>query len=350
MVLVVSPNLSWAQSGDTDLHPDVTSGFVDVPAASIYYEKRGAGPMLLLIPDGPFDAGIFLTLAERLSACFTVVAIDPRCNSRSSCREFTAAFDVNSEADDAADVITELTGGQAFVFGTRGGAHVALSLAANHPYAVRSVIAHESPSMALLEDPSEILAANEAMYEAGRNDGIDIAIERFLAERGLSGLDDSVTPGGPALSPEYEATLRRVRTNFDYWLIHGMNPVFQFQPNISALRDGNVAVHITVGKMSLGRPTHEMGVALSTALSTELIVMEGSPFVTGPDVDDFADGVLEAFTGQTDQALVSCPIGLQAGSPAGLGTEGFSADRSLISAFARTSRLWRQPDRRLSWR
>ncbi|WP_317939033.1 alpha/beta fold hydrolase [Sulfitobacter pontiacus] len=300
--------------------------------------------MLLLIPDGPFDAGIFSTLAERLSACFTVVAIDPRCNSRSSCREFTAAFDVNSEADDAADVIHELTGGQAFVFGTGGGAHVALSLAANHPYAVRSVIAHEPPSMMLLEDPSEVLAANKAMYEAGRHDGIDTAIERFLAERGLSGLDDSAISGGPVLLPEYEATLRRVRTNFDYWLIHGMTPVFQFQPNISALRDGNVAVHITVGEMSLGRPTHEMGAALSTALATELSVMEGSPFVSGPDVDDFADGVLGAFTDQTDHSLVRCTFGLQAGRPAGFGAEAFSADRSLLSAFAHAPGYSNQTD------
>ena len=54
-----------------------------VPGATIYYETRGAGPLLLIIPGGPQDAGVFADLAGHLADRYTVVAYDPRGNSRS---------------------------------------------------------------------------------------------------------------------------------------------------------------------------------------------------------------------------------------------------------------------------
>ena len=56
-----------------------------VPGASIYVEQRGSGPTLLLIPGGPQNAGVFAALASELSNLFTVISLDPRCNSRSFC-------------------------------------------------------------------------------------------------------------------------------------------------------------------------------------------------------------------------------------------------------------------------
>ena len=54
-----------------------------VPGASIYYEVQGAGPLLVMIPGGPTDAGVFAGLAASLADRYTVVAYDPRGNSRS---------------------------------------------------------------------------------------------------------------------------------------------------------------------------------------------------------------------------------------------------------------------------
>ena len=43
------------------------SSRLDVPGASLYYEKRGAGPLLVIIPGGPQDAGVFADLADLLA-------------------------------------------------------------------------------------------------------------------------------------------------------------------------------------------------------------------------------------------------------------------------------------------
>src|SRR5205807_682561 len=51
---------------------------LNVPGASIYYEVRGAGPALLMMPGGPADAGAFRNIAGPLAAHYTVVTYDPR--------------------------------------------------------------------------------------------------------------------------------------------------------------------------------------------------------------------------------------------------------------------------------
>ena len=62
---------------------DTRPATLEVPGATIYYETRGAGPQLLMIPGGPQDAGVFADLSRQLAGRHTVIAYDPRGNSRS---------------------------------------------------------------------------------------------------------------------------------------------------------------------------------------------------------------------------------------------------------------------------
>ena len=54
-----------------------------VPGATLYYELRGSGRVLLCITGGPTDAGMFSDLARRLADSYTVVTYDQRGHSRS---------------------------------------------------------------------------------------------------------------------------------------------------------------------------------------------------------------------------------------------------------------------------
>ena len=47
---------------------------LQVPGATLYHEVQGSGPVLLIIPGMPADAGLYAALARRLAASFTVVA------------------------------------------------------------------------------------------------------------------------------------------------------------------------------------------------------------------------------------------------------------------------------------
>ncbi|AZL60986.1 alpha/beta hydrolase [Tabrizicola piscis] len=265
---------------------------VTVPGASIYVEKRGSGPNLLLLPGGAQDAGVFTGLATALSDHFTVISLDPRCNSRSPCEDTTSDLNVDQHADDAAAVIATFGGGPIFVFGTSGGAQVGLNLAARHPDLVRALVAHEPPSMMLMADPSVPLAADQALYDTYVADGVEAAIAQFMAENGLD--EGEVQP--PEMSPEDRETFDRMSGNFEYWLAHGMLPLSRYRADVEALKAGALKIIVGLGEASVGQPIHEMGTALSVALGVEPVTFPGDHMGFGMDPARFAETLRSVLT------------------------------------------------------
>src|SRR5690348_2356629 len=95
---------------------------LSVPDGELYYEVRGSGPVLLMIPGGPMDAGGFAPLADELAPDYTVVTYDCRGNSRSSHSGSTTELTVELQADDAARLLDAVTPDPALVLGSSGGA------------------------------------------------------------------------------------------------------------------------------------------------------------------------------------------------------------------------------------
>jgi pimeloyl-ACP methyl ester carboxylesterase len=177
--------LVFAQEGETDMTLPTTSATLKVPGATLYYEVRGSGPTLLIIPGGPQDAGVFADLAQRLADRYTVVTFDPRGNSRSAFDGEPQELQLDVQGDDAAQLIEALGNGPAYVFGTSGGAQIGLNLAARHPKLVRTLVAHEPPSLMLLDDPSAELAADQELIDTYRREGVDAAMAQFFAMNAL---------------------------------------------------------------------------------------------------------------------------------------------------------------------
>src|SRR5260370_38891784 len=92
-----------------------------VPGANIYYEVRGSGPVLLMMPGGPADAGAFRQIAGYLESDYTVVTYDPRGISHS-----TLGAPVNDErlvqifADDPHPLLSATSKGAACGVARRG--------------------------------------------------------------------------------------------------------------------------------------------------------------------------------------------------------------------------------------
>ena len=252
------------------------SSRLKVPGAALYYETHGAGPVLLVIPGGPQDAGVFGDLARHLADRYTVVAYDPRGNSRSIVDGEPRELVLDEQGDDAAALIGALGGGPVAVFGTSGGAQIGLNLAARYPDLVTVLVAHEPPSIMLLDDPSAALAADRLLHETYRRDGVHAAMQQFFALNGLQ--DDGehgVTAPAFAPTPEEAAAFERVSGNFEYWLAHGMMPLSLYRPDVEALRAGTPRVVIGIGEQSAGQPICDMGLALARHLGTEPVVLPG---------------------------------------------------------------------------
>src|SRR5438874_12956234 len=90
---------------------------LNVPGATLYYEVRGSGPVLLMMPGGPADATTFRRMEERLAADYTVVTYDPRGLSHSTEHEpLDDSRMVEIYADDAHRLLAAVGGGKADVF------------------------------------------------------------------------------------------------------------------------------------------------------------------------------------------------------------------------------------------
>ncbi|MDQ3693999.1 MAG: alpha/beta hydrolase [Chloroflexota bacterium] len=276
-----------------------TSGTLRVPRATIYYEVRGAGPVLLIIPGGPQDAGVFTDLAQRLADRFTVVAYDPRGNSRSIVDGAPADQRLDVHGDDAARLIEALGGGPADVFGTSGGAQIGLNLAARHPERVRTLVAHEPPAIMLLDDPAAALAADQEIYDTYRREGVDAAMAAFMAMTGLADEPESAdAPPEFAPTPEDAATFARVSGNFEYWLAHGIMPLSRYRPDIDALGAGQPRVVVGIGEQSTGHLIHDVGLAVAAKLGTDPVVFPGDHFGFGSHADTFAETLHRVLTGE----------------------------------------------------
>ena len=266
------------QPGVNQMTNTAQSASLKVPGATLYYEVLGSGPTLLIIPGGPQDAGVFTGLAAALAGRFTVVSYDPRGNSRTTFDGAPTPLDVDQQADDAAALIAQV-GAPAYVFGTSGGAQIGLNLTAWHPQLVKALVAHEPPSMMLMDDPEPMLAASRALHETYLTQGVDAAMAQFFAG---AGLDDRNAPEGeradfdPAsMPPEAAETFMRVSGNFEYWLAQGMLPLSTYTPDVVTLRAGAPKVVVAIGEQSQGQPIHAMSMALATALGVAPVSVAG---------------------------------------------------------------------------
>ncbi|QCI65964.1 alpha/beta fold hydrolase [Phreatobacter stygius] len=271
----------------TDPTPSAT---LKVPGARIYYEVRGAGPMLLLIPGGPTDAGVFAELSHHLADRYTVVAYDPRGNSRSTLDGDPEEQRLDVHGDDAARLIEALGAGQAYVFGNSGGAQIGLNLTARHPERVKALVAHEPPCLMLLADPSEALAGDQEIHDIYHREGLGPAVEKFMVMAGLSGgPEGDQAPPEHAMPPEALETFGRIDGNMDYFIAHGLMPLSRYQPDIATLRAGRPRVVVGVGAETSGQIAHSTGLALAEKLGSAPVAFPGDHGGYGLHAQAFAE-------------------------------------------------------------
>jgi len=83
-----------------------------VPGATLYYETRGSGPVLLLIAGGGTDAGVFEAVAHVLAHDYTVVTYDSRGNSRSPLDGPPTDQQIAVHSDDARRLLSTTASGR----------------------------------------------------------------------------------------------------------------------------------------------------------------------------------------------------------------------------------------------
>ena len=222
---------------------DVTTGTAHAEeGAELYFERRGSGPALLMIPGGGGDCGGYVRIGEELAGEYEVISFDRRANSRSTgSREQT--MDVAQQSRDAVAVLDAAGVESALVFGNSGGAIIGLDLAARFPQRVRKLVAHEPPVIRLLPDAEEWIAFFDEVVALNDSDGPEAATAKFFESVG--GLTEShETRGAEAFE--------RLRQNLHFFYQREMDAFLRFVPDAEAIRAGGVPVVMSAGRESEG--------------------------------------------------------------------------------------------------
>src|SRR6266446_1959856 len=249
---------------------------LDVPGASLYYEVRGSGPVLLMMPGGPADATTFRQIENDLAKRYTVVTYDPRTYSHSVLKEpVEDSRMVQVFADDVHRLLKRVAGDEkSCIFASSGGATIALDLIARHAEQIDTVILHEPPSPSLLPDKAKARAGFDDVCETCEKEGLFPAMQKFMVLVGVQ--------GGPP-QPDHEPTSEDkeqqalLMGNMNYFFSRYIRNIGRYEPDLDAVAKAQCRVIGAVGEES-DEATHLAcagGKRLSQIAGSEPVVFPG---------------------------------------------------------------------------
>jgi pimeloyl-ACP methyl ester carboxylesterase len=262
-------------------------GLIDANGTTLYYERRGDGPAVVLVSGATGDAGHWTHVAGSLSSEHTVVTYDRRGNSRSPRPAGWSVTTIDEQADDAAALIKALDLDPPIVLGTSAAAAIVANLALRHPATVRAVIFHEPLFPSGVTDIDAVRAGRRAVIANGlAQGGPRGAVEAFL--RSVAG-DQVFDTLGPALR-------ERLLANADVLMQVEIAPFVAYEPapdEWAGLRAGR-AVAAGVESRRPDAPGHwryESAQALAARLATDLVELPGGHMGYLDDPQAFAEGL-----------------------------------------------------------
>jgi pimeloyl-ACP methyl ester carboxylesterase len=239
-----------------------------VPDALLHHEVRGRGPLVVLV-GAPMDAQAFAGLADLLAVDHTVLTTDPRGINRSKVDDPDQDSTAEMRADDLARLIRHVDAGPAVVLGSSGGAVSALALAQAYPDLVHTVIAHEPPSLNLLEDREELHAGTEDIIATHLSGDVAGAWRKFLAQANIV-IPDEVFE--MMFAGERDAQ-QIADDRFQHE--HMLRPTVQWMPDVAVLNSIPTRVLIGIGEESTGQICDRTSRALCALLGTEPTMFPG---------------------------------------------------------------------------
>jgi pimeloyl-ACP methyl ester carboxylesterase len=271
----------------------VQTATLKVPGATLYYEVRGSGPVLLCISGGPTDAGMFTDLAGRLADRYAVVTYDQRGHSRSALDGVQEDIPIAVHADDAAAILGAVGTEPAYVYGNSGGGTIGLELVARHPDLVRTLVAHETFLVELLPDAERWRSEFDDIAEIYRDEGVMAAMGKFgsIVEEGGPRYSEEMQQTPP--TPESQEMMGRMAANFDLFIAHELQLNGRYVPDFDALRSGSTRIVSAAGETSGEQAARRSALALAERLDIPATALPGAHGGWGSDPQEFADRLHE---------------------------------------------------------
>ncbi|MFF1920078.1 alpha/beta fold hydrolase [Streptomyces sp. NPDC058221] len=299
-----------------------TVGCLRVNGATLHYEVRGQGPLLLLIPGGTGGAASFDGIAEDLAEEYTVATYDPRGMSRSPLDDPEAEQRVAEHADDAFRILELLSPGEpARVFGASSGAITAVHLLTARTGRITRVVAHEPPMVEVLPDSPEHRALIGRVTATFRAEGLMPAMAVFAAglkkdgdtgepEAGADagpgdGIDADAGPeagagteveAGIELPPQAAARAQQTMADLPYFVGRIVPAFMSYVPDIRRLEALSDRLVLAVGEDSRGELSYRPAPFLAERLGSELLHFPGGHTGLTTHPAEFGELLRKAFS------------------------------------------------------
>ncbi|MFD9725183.1 alpha/beta fold hydrolase [Streptomyces sp. NPDC059072] len=274
-----------------------TTGRLRVNGATLHYEVRGSGPLLLLIPGGSGGAASFDAIADVLAADHTVATYDPRGMSDSTLDDPEAEQRVAEHADDALRILDLLSPGRpARVFGSSSGAIAGLHLLTAHPERLELLVAHEPPVVEVLPDAAEhraLIARVKATFHA---EGLMPAMAVFAEGLKKDGDTTARPKAEVTLPPQAAARAERTMANLPYFVGRIVPAFMSYAPDTDRLAALSDRLVLACGRDSRGELPYRPAALLAERLGSELLHFPGGHTGLTTHPVEFAELLRKAFS------------------------------------------------------
>lgn len=260
---------------------NVQRGRVTTEGDELYYEVRGQGHPLLMIPAAGGDGDYYLAIADLLCDEYKVITYDRRANARSTMNK-PQNFEISQQSRDAVAVLRAAGETSAFVFGNSSGAVIALDMAKTQPQAVRALVAHEPPIPRVHPHAKKWQRFFASVYLTAFRFGSSIAALRFML-----GIEVPVRQLAKAQikaikyaeSRREQSDERRIssKDTTNFLMKQELLPVTNYLPDVEMIKKNGIKVFMGVGEWALNKKTWYAQTAqiLAEKLGCELVTFPG---------------------------------------------------------------------------
>lgn len=273
MVIGASGLLSPAAFANQSTEPKpVRTGTLDVAGARLYYETTGNGAPLLMIPGGNGTAHIMGPIMQVLAERFTVITFDRRGFARSQLiGAQNYARRLQTDAEDALQLIKRVAGGPAAVFGPSSGAIVGMQALTQAPNEISKMIAFEPPAAMYMPTPAEAQQFQQLMhntYVTYKSSGIPAALEVFntcMPPETIEHFKRMRDPNNP-----------QARAAIEYWMEHEVREYTAAEFDMQTLKTNSAKIVVAAGTGSRGYPLHALSRNLANVIGASFVEIPGA--------------------------------------------------------------------------
>jgi acetyltransferase/esterase len=261
---------------------------LEVPGAQLYYETRGNGPLMLMVPGANGTAHVFNEVAGHLSANYTVVTYDRRGFSRSYL-DGPQHYDrrLETDADDISRLIEHLSDEPATIFGSSSGGLIILAVLTSYPSVVRTLVPYESAAVKLLPDGQRWVDFLFGIYEMYRQAGMEPALKKFR-EQIFAASDREI------MARAIDLRNAEIRANANYWFERELRQYPAIELDLNALLAHADCILPAAGRESQAYPTYQVSAELAKKLGWNLTELPGGHVGYLAHPADFARELMQA--------------------------------------------------------